>query len=797
MFKNYITAGIRSLLKHRFYSMLNISGLALGLAASLLLTTWIIHELSYDNFHEQGNRIYRSSLEYSFGGQTAKTSVSPTALLPFLEKNFAEVEKGVRVYNPTAYNPYIVRHDDKAFEERQFFYADSTFFQIFTFPLLEGNPTTALTEPNSIVLTRSSAKKYFGEEDPIGKTVQVNNNKEYAVTGVIDDVPTNSLLQFDFVASFSTLDASKQQIWWSANYQTYVLLALTADVTALSAKTQELVMKELSSELGNPGDYVKYNFIPLSDIYLKSDMDESTPVSDIQYVYIFGAIAALILLIACINYVNLATARASERAKEVGVRKVVGAARRQLVFQFIGESVIITSLSLVIALILAKLAVPAFNALTGKSFLSGLIFNPTSIGLIVLISAFIALAAGAYPAIAITSFKPAQVLKGNFKSSNKGIWLRKSLVVFQFCISVMLIVGTLVVSKQLDYIQNKKLGYERERVIMLPLDSKTELVYDQMKNEILKNSNAVDMARATESPTSIAGGYSIKLEGSGNSQAMIVAAMSIDKEFIPTLSIALASGRNFTDADFQKAAQDTINSFILNESALHELGLTNEKAIGLKISMNGRKGDIVGVIKDFHFAPLQKEITPLVLFNEVNDFSYTFIKLNSGNPSEALARIQQTVQTLAPHRPFEYTFLDDEYNTLYSNEQRMGKIVTTFATLVVIIACLGLLGLVSFSAAQKTKEIGIRKVLGATPYNIVVLITKDFAVLVVIAIVIGLPGAYYLMSNWLREFAYKTDIGVLPILIASLLCLVIAFGTASYQAIQASMMNPSKTLRSE
>lgn len=797
MFKNYITAGVRSLLKHRFYSLLNISGLALGLAACLLLTTWIVHELSYDNFHQLGNRIYRASLEYSFGGQTSKTSVSPTALLPFLEKNFPEVEKGVRVYNPTAYNPYVVRHNDKAFQESRFFFADSTFFQIFTFPLLEGNPMNALTEPNSIVLTKSSAKKYFGNEDPIGKTVQVNNAREYAVTGLIDDVPTNSLLQFDFIASFSSLDASRQQIWWSANYQTYLLLAPSADLTALTSKTQELVMKELASELGNPGDYVKYNFLPLNDIYLKSDMNESTPVSDIQYVYIFGAIAALILLIACINYVNLATARASERAKEVGVRKVVGAARRQLFFQFIGESLIITGLSLVVALILAKLAVPAFNALTGKSFLGALIFNPASIGLIVVIAVFIAIAAGAYPAIAITSFKPAHVLKGNFKSSNKGIWLRKSLVIFQFCISVMLIVGTLVVSKQLDYIQNKKLGYERESVIVLPLDSKTELVYDHLKNEILRNGNATDMGRATESPTSIGGGYSINLEGSGNTQAMIVTAMSIDKEFIPTLGMELAAGRNFTEGDFQKAAKDTIHSFILNESALHELGLTNEKAVGLNIAMNGRKGEIVGVVKDFHFAPLQKEIAPLVLFNEVENYSYIFIKLKSGNPSEALAKIRQTVQTLAPHRPFEYTFLDDEYNTLYSNEQRMGKIVTTFAMLIVIIACLGLLGLVSFSAAQKTKEIGIRKVMGATPYNIVILITKDFAVLVVVAILIGLPGAYYLMSNWLKEFAYKTDIGVLPILIASVLCLVIAFGTASYQAIQASLMNPSKTLRSE
>ena len=797
MFKNYFIIGFRSLLKHRFYSIINVAGLAIGLAASLLLVTWIIHELSYDQFHANKERLYRLSLEYSFGGQSSKTSVSPTALLPALEKNFPEVENGVRLYNPSSFNPFIVRRDDIVLQEGKFFFADSTFFQVFSFPLLQGDPNKVLTQPNSVVLTQSTAKKYFGAEDPVGKTLLVNNDKEYLVTGLMKDLPTNSLIQFDLLGSFSSLAASKQLIWWSANYQTFVLLTAGTDLGVLQSKTQALINKELASELSNPGDYVKYNYTLFTDLYLKSDMQESIPVSDMKYVYVFSSIALLILVIACINYVNLATARATERAKEVGVRKVVGAARRQLFFQFIGESVIITTLSLITALLIAKVMLPSFNELVGKNFAGRILFSPQAIGILFIASVGIALFAGAYPAIAITSFKPVQVLKGNFKSSAKGIWLRKALVVFQFSISVILIIGTLVVTGQLNYMQNKKLGYDRDNVVMLPLDSRTEKVFDQLKTEILRKNFAKEVSRATESPTSINGGYSINLDGSSNDQGMIVTAMSVDKEFVPGLGMELAAGRNFTEADFQRLASDTVYSFILNESTVRELMIPIERAIGRRIKMNDRNGEIIGIVKDFHFAPLQKKITPLVLFNDKNDYSYFFVTLKQGNPTVALAELEAICKSLAPHRPFEYDFLDEKYNTLYSNEQRMGKIVTTFAVLTILIACLGLLGLVSFSAAQKTKEIGIRKVMGATPVSIIFLITRDFAKLIVVAFVFGIPLAYWMMNQWLDDFAYRTDIGILPLVIAPLLCLIIAFGTSAYQAIQAAMINPANTLRSE
>jgi putative ABC transport system permease protein len=736
-------------------------------------------------------------MEYSFGGQTSKTAVSPTALLPALQKSFPEVVNGVRVYNPTAYNPVIVRHGDRIFQEKQFYFADSTFFQIFTFPLRHGDPERALALPYSVVLTGSTAAKYFRDEDPVGKTIQLNNDKDYIVTGVMDDVASNSILQFDFVASFSSMDASRELSWWSANYETFVVLADAADLTDLTVKTQDLVQKAVGEELADPGNYVKYNFIPLKDIYLRSDMTELRPVSNIQYIYIFGGIAVLVLLIACINYINLATARATERAKEVGIRKVAGAARHQLFMQFIGESLVITGIALIVALVVAKLAIPSFNMLVGKNFASELIFNVNSIGVILIVSLVIAVGAGSYPAIAITSFMPVHVLKGNFKSSGKGIWLRKTLVVFQFSISVILIIGTLVVSKQLDFIQNKRLGYDRENVVVLPLDEKTETVYNQLKTELTRGGDVLHLGRAAESPTAIGGGYSINIEGGTGTAAMVVTAMSIDEGFIPALGMELAAGRNFSDADFLRAEKDTTYSFILNESALHELYITNDKAIGTRVSLNGRKGEIVGVVKDFHFAPLQSKITPLVLFNQKSDYHYMFMRLKAGNPATALSRIKQVSQLLTPHRPFEYVFLDEEYNTLYSNEQRMGKIITTFAILTIFIACLGLLGLVSFSATQKTKEIGIRKVLGATPANIVVLITSDFTRLIILSMLIGLPLAYWMMSKWLNEFAYRTEIGIVPLVIACGLCIVIAFGTASYQAIKAALLDPARTLRSE
>jgi len=801
MLRNYMLIAFRNTRKHATYSAINILGLGLGLATCLLLTIWILHELSFDRFHEKADRLYRASMEYSFGGQTNKTSVSPTALLPVLQKNFPEVENGVRLYNPASYNPFIVRKDDKLFQEGRFYYADSTFFEIFSFPLKEGSIQHALTEPRSVVLTKSMAAKYFGDEDPMGKILQINNRAEYTVTGVMEDVPSNSFLQFDFMASFSSLDQSHEQIWWSANYQTFLLLAPHTHVAELQNKTNALVKKELASELTNPGDYVHYHFMPLTDIYLRSDMNESEVTGSIKYVYGFGAIAALILLIACINYVNLATAKAAERAREVSIRKVVGAAKKQLFIQFIGESVILTFLAFLLAFLLAQLLLPLFNSMTEKHFTFDSLASPAFLFYCGVTLLLIAVAAGAYPAFAITSFKPVSVLKGNFKASARGIGLRQFLVMVQFCISIILMVGTIVISKQITYIQNVRLGYDKENVIVLPLDRKTAEVYDRFRHELLRSGKVLQVGRATESPTKIVGGYGLSLEGGSDQNRMggvIATAMNADTTFIPALGMEFLAGRNFNDADVKRYRSDSVVSFILNESAIKELSLSTDKAIGTRINLSGRKGEIVGVVKDFHFTSLHTAIGPLVLFNEDNQLNFIFVKLNPGDVTDALAEIKKVCAVILPHRPFAYEFLDQKYAALYSTELRTGIVCRVFASLAIVIACLGLFGLVAYATSQKTKEIGIRKVMGATPAQVVILLTKEYIRLVLISIFIGLPVAYWVIENWfLGGFAYETTIGIWPFAGAALACIFIAFATASYQAVKAALINPSKTLRDE
>ncbi|MFZ2905675.1 MAG: ABC transporter permease [Cyclobacteriaceae bacterium] len=798
MIKNYLLISFRNLRKHFTYSVINILGLGLGLATVILLSIWIHHELSFDAFHAKSDRIYRASMEYSFGGQVAGTSVSPTALLPTLQKNFPDIENGVRVYNPASYSPYIVKRDEVIFQEDHFYFADSSFFKIFSYPLVSGNPDKVLAEPYSVVLTQASAKKYFGDQDPVGKTISINGTQDYQITGIAQNIPTNSYLQFDFIASFHSLRAGREEpIWWTANYQTFVVLDEHADVNTIQNKTNGIVQKIMAPELTGEGDYVRYNFMKLTDIHLRSPFSaEMETVGNIQYVYIFSAVAILILLIACINYINLATARASDRAREVGIRKVAGAVRTQLFLQFLGESVVITFLGFCVAFLFSQVALPFFNELTGATLSHDIFYRPgfllTSVALLVVI----AVLSGAYPAFAITAFKPVSILKGNFKFSGKGIWLRKFLVVGQFIISVILIVGTMVILKQLNFIQDKNLGYTKESTIMLPLDQRTGAVYSQLKTEFLRNGNVSFVGRATESPVQIKGGYGMSTDETTD-HGIIATGVAVDDDYIRALGMKFISGRNFTEADFKRVQSDTLYSFIVNEAALKELSLTAENAIGKKAHVNGRTGEIIGVVQNFHFASLHQAIGPLVMFNEEGQYNFVFVKLNTRDMQATLTNLKSVYASLVSHRPFEYEFIDQQFEAMYSAEQRMGSIFTVFATLAIFIACLGLLGLVSFSASQKTKEIGIRKVLGASASNIVVLITRDYTRLVIVAIAMGIPTAYWIMTQWLGDFAYRTEIGWWPIVAATVLCIFIAFATASYQAIKAAWLNPASTLRSE
>lgn len=692
----------------------------------------------------------------------------------------------------------VLRREDQLFQENKFYYADSSFFKIFSFRLLDGNPNQALVAPHSLVITKSMAKKYFGEENPIGQSLKVNNNSDYLITGVMENAPRNSLLQPDFIASFSSLDESKQESWWSANYQTFILLSHQASVSSLESKFNQLLTQQPEIELPNAGDYVKYNFIPLTDIYLHSDMNESEVVGNIQYLYIFSSVALLVLVIACINYINLATAKAADRAKEVGVRKVVGAARAQLFFQFISESAIVTACSFLAAFLLASLALPLFNSLTGKAFELSVIFNLKFTGLCIVLFFFISLTAGAYPALAITAFKPMSVLKGNFKSSTRGIWLRQSLVVFQFSISIILMVSAIVILNQLNFIQEKSLGFKKENIIVIPLDRTSNNLFEPFKSELTKNAIVMEAGRAGESPTKINGGYSLSIKGSEEIRPMIVTAMAIDQDFIPAMSMEIVAGRNFSESDIKQYETDTISSFILNESALQQLSISPEKAIGVEVNLNGRRGTITGIVRDFHFTSLHEPIRPLVMFTETPQLRFMFLRLPANSSKASLAKIESVFMNLFPHRPFEFQFMNDQYNSLYEKESRMGMISIIFSLLAIAIACLGLVGLVTFAAAQKTKEIGIRKVLGASATGIVVLITKDFTKLVLLAIIVGLPLAYWIMDSWwLSSFAYRIEVGLIPLISSAVFCLIIAWGSSGYQAIKAAWVDPSKSLRSE
>ncbi len=796
MLKNYFLIALRNLRKNITYSTINIFGLSIGLATCLLILTWVTHELSYDHFHEKSSSIYRASLEMQYNGQKVSTAVSPTALLPAL-REFSEVEEGVRVYNPSAWNPYVVKKDDNIFQETRFYVADSTFFKVFSFPLVSGNKDKALIAPYSVVLTASAARKYFGDADPIGKNLLVNNSQEYTVTGVMQDLPSNSLLQFDLVASFSSLRQGREQpVWWSANYQTFFIVREGTDIPPLNDKIDSYANKAIG--VSNPQDQVHYNLIRLTDIHLRSPFqNEPEIVGSIEYVYIFGAVALLILVIACINYVNLATARAMDRAKEVGIRKVAGAFRKQLIVQFMGESALITVIAYLVAFSFVYLTLPTFNALTSLHFDTSVFFTQSFIATSIFAILLISLLAGGYPAIAITSFKPVSVLKGSFKHSGTGVLLRKVLVVTQFSISIVLIVCTLVIYKQLTYIQDKKTGFQKENVLVMPLDKQSKDTFDRLKSEFTRRANVVAMGRATESPIRIQGGYSFNVPGQNVEQDMLLTAVACDTGYIPALNINIIEGRNFAASDFARVASDTIYSFIVNQSLLEALYLSPKDAIGKRASLSGRQGEIVGVVEDFHFSSLHNPIGPLVIFSEETYYNLMFVRLPTGNIAKELADMKAISSSVMPHRPFEYEFLDTKYNAMYASEQKLGTLFTIFAALAIIIACSGLLGLVAFSAAQKTKEIGIRKVLGATPSNIVVLITRDFATLVIVAICIGIPVSLLLMNEWLSRFAYHTPIGTVPFIAASVACLVIAFGTAGSQALKAALIDPSKTLRNE
>ena len=794
MFKNYLKIALRNLFHHKVLSGINILGLAAGISCCLLIALYVYNETSYDRFHKKAHRIVRVTMEYGFDGVINKIAVTGNKVFPAFKRNFAEVENGVRMFNLGA----IVKYDNKLFEEDRFVFVDSTFFDIFSFKLLKGNPLTVLQNPNTVVLTEFSAKKYFGSEDAIGKILRVNNEKDYTVTGVVTDCPVNSQIKFDFLASFSSLegDIYKKEKWWNANYYTYLLLKTPEAANSLAVKIPGY-MKTQDKENGIAGNnYLTFHLEPLTSVHLYSQVEGGfEPAGNYRYIYIFSAIALLILGIACANYMNLITARATERAKEVGIRKVMGAARKQLFGQFMGESFISVFIALLFSLGFVRLLLPLFNFVTSKELEYFSIFQPAVLASLSVILIIVAVIGGSYPAMVLSSYKPIKVLKGNFKSTSSGSLLRKILIVTQFVISVGLIVCTIVIHNQLSFIQNKKLGYDKDHLVILPIDKFIREKIPAFKSEFKSDPKIINVASCTQTPTFVPGKYELKI----GDRDMIVTAQGVDKDFIKTIGLTIIEGSDFTEADETAALSEEENAqgaVVLNESAAKSLNWKPEQAVGKTVQFEGRNSVVKAIVKDFHFASMHEPITPIVLF--LNGYTRNLlVKLAGDQLPQTLQFMKKKWNELAPHRPFEYKFLDEEYNKLYTTEIKTGKLFYVFAVLAIVLACLGLFGLATYTAQQRTKEIGIRKVLGASVTGIITLLSRDFLKLVVISTIIAFPVAWWVMNKWLEDFVFRVNIGWWVFVLSAALALLIAFITISFQAVRAAIANPVKSLRTE
>lgn len=798
MWSNYFKVAIRNIFKHKGYSTLNVLGLGVGMACAMLILLYSLHELSFDKFHAKADRIVVAHT--LIDEESDVMSSAPNAFVPYMVREIPEVETGVRVFNRGSYLPFVVKYKDNIFQEDRIFHTDSTFFKVFSFPLIKGNPESCLVNPKSIVLTNEMAQKYFGDDDPMGKVLRIDNRQDYLVTGVMEDQPQNSHVHFDFLVSWTSFTNSfnLKERWDNASYTSYLLLDKNTSREQVEAKIPALI-----DRLDNPRYTPTFTLHALKGIHLRGlgGSFSLEAQNEIRYLYIFGIIGLLILTIASVNYTNLATARAVHRAREIGMRKVLGAYRFNLFNQFMGESLMVVFMAVLLAFALVILTLPAFNELADREFTAGDLFRFDLINSVLLMALLVSTLAGIYPALVLSGFRPLIVLKGSFKSSKGGVFIRRILVTGQFIISIGLIIGTSVVFNQLDYMQQKELGYNNDNVLMLPVSSSILRNYASFKAEMLKESGVLDLTLASESPTSLNAGYDLTLKGMDVEKEVSVNGLRTDLDFLDAMQIELVAGSFFTETDLKNISRDLeykdrVFAFVLNEEAVSRFGISAEEAIGMRAYMNGRNGVIRGVVKDFHFSSLREKIRPMSFLPE-RDFNNILVRISGQNIENTLSKVQERWRKLAPEVPFEYQFMDEEYDNLYNTEQRLSRLFGTFATLAIFIACFGLFGLIAFITAQKAREIGVRKVLGASVGQLVVLLNKGFAGLILIAFVLATPLAYLLMSGWLQEFEYRTQIGLGPVLLSLAMTVLIAFASTSIQSVRAARANPVDALKEE
>ena len=802
MIRNWFLTALRNLRKNRTASAINIFGLTVGLSSCLLIALFIRHELSYDDFEVKGPRIVRSIMEYRFngGGEIQRGNFNSTKVATTFQRVFPEIEKAVRMTG----RPRVVSYKDKLFREDAFMFADSSFFQVFSMPLLKGDPAAALSGPKKVVLTESTARKYFGSAEPVGRILRVGTDSvDYEVTGLMADCPSNSQFKFDFLASFSSLYANDNNTYWDANYGTFFLLRDKASLPTLQSKVTVFMKKEMEGQ----GAYVNFLLEPFMRIHLYSEFVGFEPGTSIVYIYILAGVALLILVIACSTYINLSTARSVDRAREVGVRKVIGAGKGQLFWQFIGESFLLCLLAVVLSLGVVALLLPAFNRLADRQLPLAGLFSLPFLGLALLTAAVVALLAGSYPALVLSRFHPVKVLKGAFKNTRSGQGLRQSLIVFQFVISVFLIVSTFIMGQQLSYIRNKKLGYDREHVLELPMNRLLLSNIDYVKAEFRRNPDVLSLSNCASSPVQIFGGYNMRSAAMPSSQQLAVFGNPIDEDYVKTTGLQLIAGEGITQQDMRDAHPDEgphpdtvtkpVYRFILNEKAAHDLGWTPQEAIGKRMYMDdSRPGYVKGVVKDFNFQSLHNPIKGLILYPQ-SRADRLLVRVTGEHMSSTLDFLQATWKRLAPGVPYEAHFLDENFNRIYASEQRLGTVMNLFSGIAIVLACLGLFGLSSYAARQRVKEIGIRKVLGASLGNLAFLLSAGFLRLALVAVVIAFPLAWWAMNKWLQDFVYRTTMSWWIFAVAGVMVLLVTLATVSIQAVRTALLNPVKNLKVE
>ncbi len=804
MLKNYLIIACRNIVRQKAYSFINVFGLATGMAATILILLFVNHELSYDKYHENSDRIVRVTRAWkNIDGETSLHlgNVAPP-FGPLLKNDFEGVVlNAVRFLND---NPLITSKSNK-FQENKFFFVDEDVFDVFSWNMITGDPATALKEPNSLVLTQSTAAKYFGDEDPMGKVLNYDNMVDMKVTGIIEDVPDNSHFTFDVLCSFQTVEdffglENLMQNFGSNNYTTYLLLPENYDYKELQAQLGGFLNNHLqpASNGTMPEVYNELTLWPVTSIHLHSHLDaEVEPNGNISYIYIFTAIAFLTLLIACINFMNLSTARSAKRAKEVGLRKVMGAIRSTLIRQFLVESVLFAIASLVVAMIAVHLILPWFNNFVQKELSLSVGDNLFILYLLVGVTLFVGFVAGSYPAVFLSRFQPAKVLKGQKKANKNGFNLRSILVVIQFCISIVLIISVGVIQDQLEFMRNKSVGFNKENLLVLPINDAIFERYESLRGQFLNQPGIQEASIASIVPSGRlldSQGTQAEVDGEMKPIPFRIADVHVDHEFLSSFEVPLKAGRDF-DINL---ASDSTESFVLNESAIKAVGWkSNEEAIGKGFKYGMRQGKIIGVVQDFHFESLHQEIAPIVFMISGGRNRSIVFRVKEGLKEKTMAYLEKQWSYLRPGFPFSSYWVDDRYYEQYTNEDRLANLIKYFSGLAIVIAALGLFGLASFTAEQRFKEIGVRKVLGASVRQILMLLTRGFTSLVVIGFVLACPIAWYFMDSWLENFAYSTEINLLIFLISGGLALLIAFLTVSYQSIKAASTNPIDALKYE